>query len=45
MIYTVFPHNDDPWQDFATYKEAKDYAEENYAKSGYEIESTEGEIV
>lgn len=45
MIYTVF-HLDDktPWQDFSTYKEAKEYAEENLA-CGYVIEATEGEVV
>ena len=43
MIYTVFPSDDMP-QDFATYEEARNYAEEN-CQEGYEIQSTEGEIV
>lgn len=43
MIYTVFPKDGMP-QDFATYEEARDYADEN-CQEGYEIQSTEGEIV
>ncbi len=45
MIYTVFPLDDHtPWQDFSTYKEAKEYAEENL-DCEYVIEATDGEVV
>lgn len=39
MIFTVLP------QDFATYEDAKEYAEENFYECGYTIESTEGEVI
>ena len=48
MIYTVFFKNEEEVpQDFATYGEAENYAEEIKAESGidYVIESTSGEIV
>ena len=44
MIYTVFPKDESEMpQDFSTYKEAKEYAEE--LGCDYEIESTEGEVI
>lgn len=45
MIYTVFPKNDKTElpQDFTTYKEAEEYAEELDCE--YEIECTDGEVV
>ena len=50
MIYTVFPKDNDWWgempQDFATYKEAEEYAEDLKARGvESDIESTEGEVV
>ena len=48
MIYTVFFKSDEEMpQDFATYSEAENYAEEIKSRYGinYVIESTEGEIV
>lgn len=50
MIYTVFFKSEKEMpQDFATYGEAENYAEEIKAESGieidYVIESTSGEIV
>ncbi len=48
MIYTVFFKSEKEMpQDFATYGEAENYAEEIKAESGidYVIESTDGEIV
>lgn len=49
MIYTVFfKDGNEPPQDFETYTEAKEYAEEQieygYA-TAYEMETTGGEIV
>ena len=45
MIYTVFPKDEDKLpQDFATYEEALEYAEERL-DGGYDIESTDGEVV
>lgn len=42
MIYTVFPKDDSELpQDFSSYEEAKEYADE--LDCAYEIESTEGE--
>lgn len=44
MIYTVFFKNENELpQDFETYEEAQEYAEE--INSDYVIESTKGEIV
>ena len=44
MIHTVFPKDADEMpQDFLTWEEAKEYAEENFSEYGYTIESTEGE--
>lgn len=46
MIHTVFPKDaDEMSQDFPTWEEAKEYAEENFSECGYVIESTEGECV
>lgn len=48
MIYTVFLKSEKEMpQDFATYSEAENYAEEIKAQSGidYVIESTSGEII
>lgn len=46
MIHTVFPKDADEMpQDFPTWEEAKEYAEENFSERGYTIESTEGECV
>lgn len=48
MIYTVFfKSGKEMPQDFATYREAENYAEEIKSDYGidYVIESTEGEIV
>lgn len=48
MIYTAFFKSEKEMpQDFATYREAENYAEEIKAESGIEyiIESTSGEIV
>ena len=46
MIHTVFPKDADEMpQDFPTWEEAKEYAEENFSECGYVIESTEGECV
>lgn len=45
MIYTVFPKDEyEMPQDFATYNEAKEYAED-HLDCDYEIEATDGEIV
>lgn len=45
MIYTVFPKDENELpQDFRTYENAEDWAEENL-DCGYEIESTDGEVV
>ena len=45
MIYTVFPKDEDKLpQDFPTFSDALDYAEENL-DCGYTIESTDGEVV
>lgn len=45
MIYTVFPNDPDRLpQDFPTYKEAKEYGDEN-EPSGYIIESVPGKCV
>lgn len=46
MIWTVFPKDEDDGlpQDFSTWAEAKDWAEENI-DGEYEIESTTGDIV
>lgn len=46
MIHTVFPKDADEMpQDFPTWEEAKEYAEENFSECGCVIESTEGECV
>ena len=40
MIYTVFPNEDGEMpQDFATYSEARDFADEEYGEGNYTIES------
>ena len=46
MIYTVFPYDEDAVaQDFDTYDEAENYAEEWFSESGYEIQATTGDVV
>mgnify|MGYP000016524682 FL=1 len=40
MIYTVFPKEDGEMpQDFDTYSEARDFADEEYGEGNYTIES------
>lgn len=40
-IFTVFPHDEDePWMDFDTYAEAKEYGDETFGHGNYDIEWT-----